>query len=78
MVAIPHLPRGHSIRFQRLSCRHCKHANVRDEKSKGKAPNWFDLGDLVLHQGRDEEAAEAARLRIAGWYFSAEAKKQKH
>lgn len=46
--------------------------------SKGKAPNWFDLGDLVLHQGRDEEAAEATRLRIAGSYFSAEAKKPKH
>lgn len=46
--------------------------------SKGKAPNWFDLGDLVLHQGRDEAAAEAIRLRIAGSYFSFQAKKPKH
>lgn len=46
--------------------------------SKGKAPNWFDLGDLVLNQGHDEQAAEAIRLRIAGSFFSAEAKKPKH
>lgn len=46
--------------------------------SKGKAPNWFDLGGLVLCQGRDEEAAEAIRLRIAGYFFSAEAEKQNH
>lgn len=46
--------------------------------SKDQAPNWFDLGDLILNQGRDEEAAEAVRLRIAGSYFSAEAKKPKH
>ena len=46
--------------------------------SKGKAPNWFDLGDLILKHDRDEEAAEAVRLRIARSYFSTEAKKPKH
>jgi CRISPR system Cascade subunit CasB len=46
--------------------------------SKGKAPNWFDLGGLVLNQGHNEAAAEAIRLRIAGSFFSAEAKKPKH
>lgn len=46
--------------------------------SKGKAPNWFDLGGLILSQGRDEDAAETIRLRIAGSYFSAQAKKPKH
>lgn len=46
--------------------------------SKGKAPNWLDLGGLILNQGRDEEAAEAIRLKIAGRFFSAEAKKTKH
>ena len=46
--------------------------------SKGKAPNWFDLGDLVRNQGDNEEAAEAIRLRIAGSFFSAEAKKIEH
>lgn len=46
--------------------------------SKEKAPNWHDLGGLILNQGRDEEEAEAIRLRIAGRYFSAEARKPKH
>ena len=46
--------------------------------SKGKAPNWFDLGGLILKQGQDEDAAEAIRLKIAGRFFSAEAKKPKH
>lgn len=46
--------------------------------SKDQAPNWFDLGDLILSQGRDEKAAETIRLRIAGSFFSAEAKKPKH
>jgi len=45
---------------------------------EGQAPNWFDLGGLILNQGRDEQAAEAIRLRIAGSFFSAEAKKPKH
>lgn len=46
--------------------------------SKGQAANWLDLGGLILNQGRDEEAAEAIRLKIAGRFFSAEAKKTKH
>lgn len=45
---------------------------------EGQAPNWFDLGDLILNQGRDEQAAETIRLRIASSFFSAEAKKPKH
>ena len=45
---------------------------------EGQAPNWVDLGDLILNQGRDEPAAETVRLRIAGSFFSAEAKKPKH
>ncbi|MEF8710513.1 MAG: type I-E CRISPR-associated protein Cse2/CasB [Candidatus Accumulibacter propinquus] len=45
---------------------------------EGQSPNWFELGDLILNQGRDEQAAEAIRLRIAGNFFSAEAKKPKH
>lgn len=43
--------------------------------SKGVAPNWFELGELVLKEAsaeRDDlERAEALRLRIAGPYFSA-------
>ncbi len=46
--------------------------------SKEKAPNWHELGGLIVSQGRDEEQAEATRLRIAGQYFSAEARKPKH
>lgn len=46
--------------------------------SKGVAPNWHELGGLILHQGRDEEKAEDIRLKIAGHFFSAEAKKPKH
>ena len=43
--------------------------------SKGVAPNWRELGELVLkessNQRDDKEKAEAIRLRIAGPYFSA-------
>lgn len=43
--------------------------------SKGVAPNWRELGELVLKEGssqRNHQAdAEAMRLRIAGPYFSA-------
>lgn len=50
--------------------------------SKSVAPNWHELGGLILNQGRsdpDSEAkAEGLRLKIAGSFFSAEAKKQKH
>lgn len=46
--------------------------------SKGVAPNWHELGGLILNQERDEERAEDIRLKIAGRFFSAEAKKPKH
>jgi CRISPR system Cascade subunit CasB len=46
--------------------------------SKGVAPNWHELGGLILNQERNEEKAESIRLKIAGRYFSAEAKKAKH
>lgn len=43
--------------------------------SKGVAPNWRELGELVLkessNQRDDKEKAEAIRLRIAGPYFLA-------
>ena len=43
--------------------------------SKSVAPNWRELGELVLKEGsshRNHQAdAEAIRLRIAGPYFSA-------
>lgn len=49
--------------------------------SKGIAPNWHELGGLILNQERDEEEktkVEDIRLKIAGRFFSAEAKKPKH
>ena len=46
--------------------------------SKGIAPNWHELGGLILNQNSDEEKAEDIRLKIAGRFFSAEAKKPKH
>jgi CRISPR system Cascade subunit CasB len=46
--------------------------------SKSVAPNWHELGGLILNQERDEEKAEDIRFRIAGRFFSAEAKKPKH
>jgi len=46
--------------------------------SKGVAPNWHELGGLILSQERDEEKAEDIRLKIAGRFFSAEANKPKH
>jgi CRISPR system Cascade subunit CasB len=44
--------------------------------SKGVALNWKELGGLILNQERDEEKAEDFRIKIAGSFFSAEAKKQ--
>lgn len=38
--------------------------------SKEVAPNWHELGSLVLNEGRDEHKAEAIRLKIARHYFS--------
>ena len=46
--------------------------------SKGIAPNWLELGGLILNQEREEEKAEDIRLKIAGRFFSAEASKPKH
>lgn len=46
--------------------------------SKGVTANWHELGGLILNQERDEEKAEDIRLKIAGRFFSAEAKKPKH
>lgn len=45
--------------------------------SKGAAPNWRELGDLVLREGdpTQQDAAESLRLRIAGPYFSKLARK---
>lgn len=43
--------------------------------SKGVAPNWCELGELVLKEASadraDQQQVEALRLRIAGPYFSA-------
>ena len=42
--------------------------------SKSVAPNWAELGPLVLMdarvEARDSEDADAIRLRIAGPYYS--------
>ncbi len=46
--------------------------------SKDIAPNWHELGGLILNQEREEEKAEDIRLKIAGRFFSAEASKPKH
>ena len=46
--------------------------------SKTVAPNWFDLAELVKQQDSDDDAAEAIRLRIASYFFAAEAKKSQH
>ncbi len=46
--------------------------------SKGVVPNWHELGPLVLKQDGDREDlqyAEQIRLRIAGAYFSQQARK---
>ena len=43
--------------------------------SKGQAPNWFQLGGLIIAQERDEDVAETIRLKIARSFFTAEADK---
>ncbi|WP_416401454.1 type I-E CRISPR-associated protein Cse2/CasB [Alicycliphilus denitrificans] len=47
--------------------------------SKDVRPNWYDLGPLVLTQDSAErdgiQEAEQIRLRIAGMYFSEQARK---
>ena len=46
--------------------------------SKQVAPNWHELGNLILNEGNSETAAqdkaEDIRMKIAGRYFSALAK----
>jgi CRISPR system Cascade subunit CasB len=50
--------------------------------NKNVSPNWHELGGLILHQDRRDpegaDKAEALRLKIAGQYFAAEARKPKH
>jgi CRISPR system Cascade subunit CasB len=47
--------------------------------SRDVAPNWHELGSLILSEGKPEtesqERAEEIRMKIAGRYFSALAKK---
>jgi len=45
--------------------------------SKEVAPNWDELGGLILNDGKDEERAEAIRMKIASRYFSAQARTAK-
>lgn len=49
--------------------------------SKEVAPNWHELGRLILNEGKPDitaqENAEQIRMQIAGRYFSAQAKKDK-
>lgn len=45
--------------------------------SKDVAPNWKELGGLIIYEGRNEERAEEIRLNIAGRYFSELAKSNK-
>jgi CRISPR system Cascade subunit CasB len=44
--------------------------------SKEVAPNWFQLGGLILAEGRDDAKAEAIRMQIAGRYFAAVARNE--
>lgn len=46
--------------------------------SKDVAPNWNELGRLILNEGRNEEQAESIRMQIAGRYFSEQAKAAHH
>jgi len=39
--------------------------------SKETAPNWYQLGTLILCEGRDEAQAEPIRLSIASDYYRA-------
>ena len=39
--------------------------------SRSVAPNWLELGALILAAERDDARAEILRLRIAGNYYSA-------
>lgn len=46
--------------------------------SKGVAPNWHELSELIFNQERNEEKTESIRLKIAGRFFYAESKKSKY
>jgi CRISPR system Cascade subunit CasB len=46
--------------------------------SQEVAPNWSELGGLILNEGKDEERAEQIRLGIANRYFSELAKAAHH
>jgi CRISPR system Cascade subunit CasB len=50
---------------------------VRLLASKEVAPNWHELGGLILYENRDEHKAEVIRLKIAGHYFSSLAQSAK-
>ena len=45
---------------------------IRLLKSQETAPNWHQLGTLVLNEGRNEPLAERIRLHIASDYYRAE------
>ncbi|MGR6035179.1 MAG: type I-E CRISPR-associated protein Cse2/CasB [Candidatus Nitrosoglobus sp.] len=45
--------------------------------SKEIAPNWHELGNLILNEDHNEHKAEAIRLKIARHYFSSLAKSAK-
>lgn len=52
--------------FRALIPRICRHL-----KARNCALDWLELAWLVLHEGRNEAPAEAARLRIARAYYRA-------
>lgn len=45
--------------------------------SRETAPNWNELGSLILNEGRNEAYAEETRMRIAQHYFSEQARASK-
>jgi CRISPR system Cascade subunit CasB len=45
--------------------------------SKDIAPNWYQFGELILSEGRDEDNAESVRMKIASRYFSSVAKSER-
>jgi CRISPR system Cascade subunit CasB len=45
--------------------------------AKGQRFDWEPLARLVLCEGRDEQAAEEIRLRLAAQYYSARAKSER-
>jgi CRISPR system Cascade subunit CasB len=45
--------------------------------AKGQRLNWEPIARLVLCEGRDEQAAEEIRLRLAAQYYAARAKSER-